>query len=270
MAIITISRGTFSGGRDLAERVAERLGYRCLPRVALYEAANRYGVSEEKLSRAISEAPHLWERLSSEKARYLACARAALLNEVKDDNVVYHGLAGHFLLKGVPHILRVRVIANMEFRTKAAMDRGHPTEEDAIQVIRTMDDKRARWTKFLYHIDWNDPSSYDLVINLDQISLSSACEVVCYAVSLDGFRTTPEWRKTMDDLVLSTEVRAVIAANAASKNIADAGIEIEADEGVVTVGGTVASLGDADKIREIVRTIPGVKEIDSKMRVHAP
>ncbi|MFC2008336.1 cytidylate kinase family protein [Chloroflexota bacterium] len=270
MAIITVSRGTFSGGRSLAESVAERLGYRCLPRVALYETANRYGVSEEKLSKAISEAPHLLEHLSSDRARYLACARAALLNEVKGDNVVYHGLAGHFLLKGVSHVLRVRVIANMEFRIKAAMDRSHLTREDAIQVLRTMDDKRARWTRFLYHVDWGDPSSYDLVINLDQISLDSACEIVCSTVSLDEFKTTPEWRITVDDLVLSTEVRAAIAANAASKNIADAGIEIEADKGVVTIGGTVASLGDADKIREIVRTIPGVNEIDSKMRVHAP
>ena len=36
MAIITVSRGTFSGGQSLAECVAEKLGYRCLPRFALF------------------------------------------------------------------------------------------------------------------------------------------------------------------------------------------------------------------------------------------
>ena len=47
MAIITISRGTFSGGQSLAEYVAGKLGYRCLAREVLIEAARQYGVDEE-------------------------------------------------------------------------------------------------------------------------------------------------------------------------------------------------------------------------------
>jgi len=269
MAVITVSRGTFSGGLNLAESIAERLGYRCLARIELAEAAGRYGVSEEKLSEAISGSPGVLERLSSQRMHYLACLRAALVREVKNDNVVYHGLAGHFLLSGVPQILKVKVISNLEFRINAAMERSHLTREDAVQFIKTVDEKRARWTKFLYHVDWNDPSLYDLIINLEQISLSSACEIVCHTAGLDEFKTTPEREKIIEDLTLSTEVRAIIAANAAGKSISDAGIEIEADNGVVTIGGTVGSLQDADKIREIVRTtIPGVSEVKTKMRVH--
>ena len=67
--------------------------------------------------------------------------------------------------------------------------------------------------------------------------------------------------------MLSTDVRARIAADG---SIADAGVEIEADGGVVTIGGTADSLGDADRIRQIVRQAPGVKEINSNMRVRAP
>jgi len=265
MAIITISRGTFSGGQRLAESIAEKLGYRCLARVAIVQqAAKRYGVSEDKITKAIDESPGVLEHLRSDRRRFLAFVRAALVNEVKDDKVVYHGLAGHFLLSGVPNVLKVRVIANMEFRIKAAMDRGHLTREDAKQAIKKMDYKRTRWTKFLYGIDWDDPSPYDLVINLNQISLSSACEIVCHTVSLDSFKTPPGWQKTMGNLTLSTEVKAIIAAH---KNIADAGVEIEADGGVITLGGTVASPEHADEIREVVRAIPGVKDINSKMQV---
>ncbi|MFC1967862.1 cytidylate kinase family protein [Chloroflexota bacterium] len=267
MAIITISRGTFTGGRSLAERVAEKLGYRCLAMAELVEASRKYDLPEEKISKAISETPGLLEQLTHlnpERRSLLYCIRAALVKEVRDDNVVYHGLAGHFLLRGVPNVLRFRVIADMESRLKDAMDRGHLSREDAIQIIKTLDDKRLRWTKFLYHVDWNDPSLYDLVINLHQISLSTACEVLCHTASLDEFKRTPESQKLMDDLVLSTEVRAIIAAN---KSTADVGVEIKADNGIVTIGGTVASLNEADKVREIVRTVPGVKEIDSKMRV---
>ena len=264
MAIITISRGTFSGGQGLAQCVAEKLGYRCIPRIELQQAAKRYHVSDEELSKAISGTPGILERLHSERVRYLACIRAALVKEVKDDKVVYHGLAGHFLLEGVPNVLRVRVIANMEFRIKGAMERGDLTREDAIQVIKTMDEKRTRWTKFLYHVDWLDPALYDIVINLDRISISGACEVVSLAVSQPEFQATPDSQKTIDDLVLSTEVKALIAAH---KGISALGVEIEADAGIVTIGGTVESVADADKIREIVRTTPGVKEINSNMRV---
>jgi cytidylate kinase len=264
MAIITISRGTFSGGLSLAECVAEKLGYRCIPRIALAKAAGQYGVSEEKLSKAISEAPHLWERLGSEKTRYLACLRAALINEVKDGNVVYHGLAGHFLLKGVPHVLRVRVIANMEFRIKGAMGRGQLAREDAVQVIKAMDEKRTRWTKFLYHVDWADPSLYDLILNLDHMTLSDACEVIRHAVSMKEYQPTPESQRIMDNLVLSSHVRAMVVAD---KSIGGLGIEVEADGGVVTLGGTVEWAGDVDKIDRLVSTIPGVERVVSQMRV---
>jgi cytidylate kinase len=264
MAIITISRGTFSGGRNLAECVADKLGYRCIPRIVSYEAAKKYGVSDEELTKAISETPGLLERMSPERVRYIAFLRAALVNEVKTDNVVYHGLAGHFLLQGIPHVLRVRVIADIEFRIKGAMDRTRLTRREAIEYIKKADEKRTRWTKFLYHVDWHDPSLYDLVINLENISINSACEIICCAVTLDEFKTTPEWRKTMDDMVLGTEVRAVVAMN---KSVADSGLEVSADDGIVVLSGTVGSIQDADRIREIAKAVPGVKDIDSKMLV---
>jgi cytidylate kinase len=264
MAIITISRGTFSGGQRLAQCVADKLGYRCIARIESYEAAKRYGVSDEQLSKAISETPGLLERLGSERARYLACLRATLVREVKDDNVVYHGLAGHFLLKGVPSVLRVRVIANIEFRIKNAMERNRSTRKEALDYIKKVDEKRIRWTKLLYHADLNDPHLYDLVINLDNISINSACELVCCTVGLDEFARTPNWQMIMDNLVLSTEVKAVVTA---SKGIGDSGLEVEADGGVITLLGTVGSLQDADKIREIVGSIRGVRAINSKMQV---
>ena len=68
----------------------------------------------------------------------------------------------------------------------------------------------------------------------------------------------------MDDVVLSSHVRAIIAAH---KNIPDHDIKVEANEGVVTIGGVVNSLVDADRIRLVVREVPGVKEVRSQMEV---
>lgn len=60
MSIITISRGSLSGGQELAERVARRLGYRCISREVLVEAAAKFGVPELKLSEYLEKMPGFW------------------------------------------------------------------------------------------------------------------------------------------------------------------------------------------------------------------
>ncbi len=267
MAIITISRGTFSGGQKLAECIAAKLGYRCISREVLVATAQEFGVSEEKLLEALTKKPWLLERLTRARDRYLAYIRATLLKEVKDEDVVYHGLAGHLLLKDVPHVFRIKVIANMEFRVKNAMERNNLSREEALQYIREVDEGRARWTRFIYDVDWNDPNLYDLVVNLDQIAIESACEVVCHLSNMEGYQRSDLSKKIITDMVLATHLRALIAAD---KGISDRGVEVVADGGVVTISGTVESIAEADRIRTIVRMEPGVEEIDSRLRVRLP
>jgi len=265
MAIITISRGTRSAGQDIADRVAEKLGYRCLSRHALLlKAAEYYGTPLRKLTQTLEETPRFLDGFSTERAKYLALIRAALCREIKNDNVVYHGLAGHLLLGEIPHLIKVRIAANMEFRIKRAMEFNRLEREEAIKYIKEADEKRVKWTKLLYHVDWNDSSLYCLVIYIDHLDISDASDIICYLASLDEFKTTPESQKTIDDLVLSTEVRAAIAMNRA---VADAELEVFADNDTITLGGTVGSFQDADKIREIAAKVPGVKLINSKMKI---
>ena len=57
MSIITISRGTLSGGRAVAECLAEMLGYPCIGREILQEAAKRLGVSEDNVLDGRFETP---------------------------------------------------------------------------------------------------------------------------------------------------------------------------------------------------------------------
>ena len=264
MSIITISRGTFSGGQSLAECVAEKMGYRCIARRVLRQAAREYGVDEEKMYKSLIGKPGLLDRLTLERVHYTTYIQAALCKEVQSDNVVYHGHAGHLLLKGVPHVLKIRVIASMEQRIRAAMESQGIAREQAMDHIARVDAVRAKWTKYLYGVDWTDPQLYDLVVNLDQMSVSNACEVVRAAANLDEFRTTPESQRMMDDLVIASGARAKIAAE---KGIGDAEVEVEAHGGVATVGGTVGSLDEADRIKQIAREMPGVVEVISRIRV---
>ncbi|NIM21548.1 MAG: cytidylate kinase-like family protein, partial [Candidatus Latescibacteria bacterium] len=57
MSIVTISRGSYSRGKEVAEKVAEKLGYECISRDVIIEACDEFNVPEVKLVRAIHDAP---------------------------------------------------------------------------------------------------------------------------------------------------------------------------------------------------------------------
>ena len=98
MAIITISRGSYSKGKEVAEKTAQVLGYECISRDVLLDASDRFNIPEVRLVRAIHDAPSILERLGREKQAYIAYIRFALARRAQKDGLGYHGLAGHLLL----------------------------------------------------------------------------------------------------------------------------------------------------------------------------
>jgi len=199
VAIITISRGSSSGGRALAERLADRLHY---PRVAeevLQEAARKLGVSEDAVRGKFETAPGLWERLNDERERYVLAVRAALGELAVEGRLVYHGLAGQFLLRGLNGILRVRLIAPMEMRVRAVMaDSSEMTRKAAEEYIRSVDQDRRRRVKAMYGADVEDPALYDLTVNLRSLSLDAVCTAVAEAASQPRFEITPDVRAELE------------------------------------------------------------------------
>mgnify|MGYP001824751486 CR=1 FL=1 len=121
MSIITINRGSYSRGKEVAEKLALKLGSECISRDILLEASDEFNIPELKLIRAIHDAPSLLDRLYVGKERYIASVRKEILGHFKKDNVIYHGLAGHFFVKGISHVIKVRIIADMEDRVRAAL-----------------------------------------------------------------------------------------------------------------------------------------------------
>ncbi len=78
MSIITISRGSLSGGQALAEGVAGRLGYSCVSREVLVEAAATYHVPEPKLANFFDQMHSVWERLTTSRRLYLLVIKATM------------------------------------------------------------------------------------------------------------------------------------------------------------------------------------------------
>ncbi len=256
MSVITISRGSFSGGKTLAECLAAKLGYRCIGRETIVERAAASGASHEELLSALLNPPGFLERFQHKRYRYLALFQAALAEEVKNGKVVYHGNAGHLMLKGAAAVLRIRIIAPTEMRLAMVQERLKLTGKEALDYIQKTDEGRRKWVRYLYGVDWDDPALYDLVLNLEHINTEEACGVIdALARARRCFELSPECRAELEDLAVASSVRAALAMNPSTSHLE---VETSAKGGQVFVRGKVTEIGELDQVRRVAIALPGV------------
>ena len=275
MPIITISRGSMSGGQALAECVASALNLPCVGREILVAAAAKIGVAAEMLSAKLETSPGLWDRFSSERGLYVAAVQAALAELVAGGNVVYHGHAGHLLLRDLPAVVRVRLIAPLPMRLRAVMERQRLKPDAALAYIHKVDEGRSRWTRFLYNVDLADPGLYDLVLSLESMSIRSACSVVTATAKQPEFEVTDEVRRKLADFTLACRVRLAFAIQPASRGV---DLSVKAENGVVTVTGDVpqaARLASTStrlehELRTIAAGVEGVQGVELGVRPFDP
>ncbi len=256
MSIIIISRGAHHKGEEVAEKTAQKLGYVCLSRDILLEASKQYNVPEIKLKKSMERAPGFLERLGVEKEKYISYVQSTLLKRLKEDNIVYHGLAGQVFVQNISHALKVRVIANIKDRVSYCMQSEGVSSEKALDMLRKLDEERKKWGQYLYGIDISDPGLYDLVINIERLSVDDAADIICHAAALDKFKTTPESNQALHDLALAAEAKALLINKFPPKNI-------RAKNGVLFVTLQASLLQEAElaeKVQEICARIKDVKE----------
>jgi cytidylate kinase len=273
MAIISISREAFCHGAEIAQMVAARLNYQCISREILVEAAGFFDIPEKKLLHSIHDAPSVLERITHGREKYIACIRAALLDHVKEDNLVYHGYAGHFLIPEIKNVLKVRLLSIEEDRIAALQKDQDISSGEAVAFLNNEDKQRSEWTRYLYGRDIHDPALYDLFINLAHLRPSDACQLICLAAQSDNFQTTAESQRFVTDLAVSSHLRAAL------QHICDP--EITAHDGMVRIyvpGPKIRKTAFVDldiqnrveermhdelgrEILRIARSVPGVKEV---------
>jgi cytidylate kinase len=264
MSIITISRGSYSKGKEIAERVASRLGYECLSREVLLEASEQFDIPEIKLERAIHDAPSILERLTITKAAYISYVRVALLRHLSRDNVIYHGLAGHFFVNELPHVLKVRISADMDERIRLETDRNDLSPEEAARVLKQDDEQRLRWSRSLYGIDHADPLLYDIFIHIHKLTVDDAVEVISHTVGLERFKSSPASARAMANVLLAAEVQV------ASADLVQ-GVGISSDDGVIHLAPGTGGPPDEKVLRafeERALAVPGVAKV--LFHVHRP
>jgi cytidylate kinase len=258
MAIITISRGAFSGGQALAERVAAILGYRCISREVIVEASQRYGIPEAKFTEVLESAPHWWERWVESLRLYRIVLQAAMCEVAQGGDLVYHGHAGQELFPGIKHVFKVRLTAPLEYRIQQVCSRRGLSEEEARQYIDQVDRSRTRRLQAVFGVDWRDPNRYDIVINIARMTIETAAHLIVEAVKRPEYQPTAESEQAFQDLALTARVQAALITQPKTRNL---NVNVRAERGVVRVSGILIYPEFEQEIVRIVQSVPGVVQV---------
>jgi cytidylate kinase len=264
VSIITLSRGTKSGGAALAELLAKKMECaNVLSREVLVKASEEYGITEQELTDAMQKPPRLIERsIHNPRRLYLTVIRATLLDYARQGCLIYHGNAGHFLLKDLDWVLKVRLIAPIEQRVAALLQTTKLDRYEATQYIKKVDEDRTRWTKFLYNEDWSDPSHFDIVLNTRTMSLETCANILCSLAQAPEYRRTEERVRDVTNRALAAKVCAALELNTKTRGL---DIQVTADQSTIRLSGTLEHAGLKPYILQVVKEVAGVAEVKDNL-----
>lgn len=100
-------------------------------------------------------------------------------------SVVIVGRGAQRILAGVEDVLHVRLTASEEARCERLLQEHPELAGDcrkALDLIRQSDRRRARYLRRFYHVDWDDPMLYDVIINTEQTGVEVAAQMIAAGV----------------------------------------------------------------------------------------
>jgi cytidylate kinase len=258
MSVVAISESLGSLGIEIGRTVAARLGYEFAERDIISKAADRFGADVSRLSHAAEERPTLLERFNAEQRRFAQYVEATVHEMAARDNFVLVGLASTLILAEAPHTLRVRVTAGELVRAERLARQLGLTRAAAVARVHDSDRERAGRVRFLYHVDWDDPMLYDLVMNTERADVEEGARLVQQALEPERFRSTETSRRILGDRSLVAQARAALMADPVTRERA---LSVECAEGVVSVGGRVEEWSLRRAVEQNISGIAGVREI---------
>jgi cytidylate kinase len=266
MAILTISHEMGSGGAEIGMAVATRLGYTYVDNEELLGRAQKYGLAEDRLARLVEDRPSWVERFDAETRRCILALQAVLYEFAQADDVVLIGGGGQWLLRGVPHALRTRIVAPFPERvtrltaTLSAQGRERVTPKTVAQFIRRDDIQKASRMRYLFDVDIKDPGLYDLLINTAGFSRAAAVELLAEMARRPEFVTTDAARQLVADRVVASQVEVALAGHPDMRRYR---IDVESIRGLVTL--ELPAGADPDVAVAVARDVAGVQDV--KLRI---
>lgn len=271
MTIITMPREMGTRGKDVARLVGEHLGIEVVHHELIARGlAEKMDLPPSNVLRFLEGGGSLLDKWKIDRTKLARFTAEELLDLARRGNVLIRGWGGAQLIGGISHVMSVRVCAPMAFRVAVLRDRlGLPNDHAARREIEHNDEMHSQLVRARFGQDWRDPLNYDIVLNSATLSVQRCADLIVQLAADERFRETDASRQELEDQIIDSKVRALIREVEGAQTTL-VGLEISVREGVVALGGTVISRGDADKLIAKIRALDQVKSVRSEITVIEP
>ena len=201
--IITIARQYGSGGREIGNQVAERLGIPLYDKEIIHDAAERGNLHPEVLKRADEAAANSLLSTLAMGSNVLGTTMQfgykmplndklfVLQSDVirgyaKEGSCVIIGRCADYVLREEPNILRLFIYGDLEHRRERVALR-HPEVKSSqvVDIIAKTDRRRASYYNFYTGNKWGKYDNYDMAINSSTLGIEGTAQIIVeYALRL--------------------------------------------------------------------------------------
>lgn len=262
MPIITISRQKGSLGDEIARSTADKLGYTYIEKIQISETLSKLGFSLSDVDKYDEKKPSIWQTLSIQKKLFALLIRAAVYELAVDQNVVIVGRGGQIILKGIPGVIHVRVIAPYAARVTRLMKQMGYEEKNAERIIRHSDRDSSGYLENYFDADWDDNALYDLVINTRVIALNTGVKMIADAVDALESTKSSSLSERLNDLALTQKARAALLEFEGVDLV-----NLDVVKGVASLTGLVRSPAAKEKCENTISRVAGITSVTNKLNV---
>lgn len=182
--VITIGRSCGSGGLEIAQKLAGRLGVRCYDADALLEEATRAGCAEE-MRAFLAEKPVnslLFSIAVENNARGMGRVPFTLMHQIAErEDFVLLGHCGNYALRDRDDLTTLFIHGELEQRVQRIMRTQDMSEREARRYIHKADEARRHFHEFYTGEVWGEAEKYDLTVNSFALGVDATVEM------LEGF-----------------------------------------------------------------------------------
>lgn len=193
---ITIGREYGSGGREVGEKLAERLGITFLDKEILNELSRKSGISVEELmdneetkSRPFREAiiPYDFEGETLSE-RLFDMQADLILNKSRETSCVVVGRCADVILAYQEDVINIFIYANMEDKVRRIKRLYHLGDrQKAAKMIKKTEKIRRNYYQYYTDEIWGDKRNKALLINTSETGVDGAVELIIAYLRLKGY-----------------------------------------------------------------------------------
>jgi cytidylate kinase len=266
MYFTTFSRKMGTNGSEIARRVSEQLGYAFYDTEAIENVAQEMGFLKD-VKEIDERAPSLFQRFFSQKPEVdLDRLHSVMYELASRGNAVFLGRGSHMLLRSLKCALHIRVTASLEKRTEILVGRGWPREA-AIRAIEKSDHERGAFIKFAFKVDWDNPELYDLVLNMDNLTIDLAVDTVLHIAGSEEIKArSVDVMKSLGMMGLARRAEAALIEAGLKHGPSISVLE----PGKIQLTGYVTGEATKTKAEEILKGVKGVKSVDNQVQKLMP